>query len=143
MLVVLLVAGVAFWLESARGSSEGPWLPGHARQATAEAGGGLVVVRDVRNFRHTAGKEAIESWEDREFDLSSLDSVWLGVSDIPGPKALAHLFLSFGFADGRYLVVSDLELEQARARYWVSGRSGRFGEDPAYSARIRDFGDGM
>ena len=105
-MIALLGVAVGLWLLSVRRPVTGPWLPGQARQATAELAGDRVLVRNVRDFRYTADKEVIESWDDREFDLDELDSIWLGVSDIPGPRALAHVFLSFGFSDGRYLVVS-------------------------------------
>ena len=106
LIVALLGVAAGLWLLSAGGAADDPWLPGHSRQATAQLAGHRVLVRNVRGFRYPADRQAIEAWDDREFDLSALDSLWLGVSDMPGPRALAHLFLSFGFADGRYLVVS-------------------------------------
>ena len=106
LVVALLGVAAGLWLLSAGGAADAPWLPGHSRQATAQLAGHRVLVRNVRDFRYPADRQAIEAWDDREFDLSALDSLWLGVSDMPGPRALAHLFLSFGFADGRYLVVS-------------------------------------
>ena len=106
LMVGLLGVAAGLWLLSAGGSADSPWLPGHSRLATAELAGDRVLVRNVRDFRYPADRRPIEAWDDREFDLSALDSVWLGVSDMPGPRAVAHMFLSFGFADGRYLVVS-------------------------------------
>ena len=88
-------------------SHDRDWMPGHERLPAVVFDGDVAVVRNVRDFRYDASGAVVEPrYEDRTYDLSRLDSVWYGISQISSFKGIAHTFLSFGFSDGSYLAVS-------------------------------------
>jgi len=109
ILAVLGVAAVALLIlvvQLRTPSQEGDWQTALAVLPWAEIEGDRLTIHDLRNFTYGddgAVKEA--RYEDRSYDLSSLDSLWYGLSHF-GPFGLAHSFLSFGFADGQYLALS-------------------------------------
>lgn len=67
--------------------------------------GNQALVRNVRDFRYRSKSDPIPAWYDDRFDIETLTGVDLVCSYWTGP-AIAHVFLSFGFADGRHLSVS-------------------------------------
>jgi len=85
---------------------EGDWRTVHEILPQAEIEGDRLTVRNLRHFTYADGGAVREArYEDRSYDLSSLDSLWYGLSHF-APLGLAHSFLSFGFAGGGYLVLS-------------------------------------
>jgi hypothetical protein len=100
--------GAAAW-GSGRPSNERDWAPDHARLATAEREGDLVLIRNVRCFDHCPQGRGVpvELWETRVLDLSALDSVWLILSPFERDRrGAAHPFLSFGFGDTAFVAIS-------------------------------------
>ena len=88
-------------------SHDREWIAGQDRLPEVVVDGDVATVRNVRDFRYDAtGTIAETRYEDRRYDLSRLDSVWYGISQISSFKGIAHTFLSFGFSDGTYLAVS-------------------------------------
>ncbi len=88
-------------------SHDRDWMAGHERLPRVAFDGDVATVRGVRDFRyHADGSVAEARYEDRSYDLSRLDSVWYGISQISAFQGIAHTFLSFGFSDGNYLSVS-------------------------------------
>jgi hypothetical protein len=82
------------------------WQPDVARTPTAEIDGDRLTIRNVRNFAWGPGDTVLmERWEDRSYDLSQLRRVDLAASYWAG-DAIAHLIVSFGFADGQQLAMS-------------------------------------
>ena len=110
--VLLGTAGVvillAIWFLLQRPSNDRAWQPGLERLAQATFAGDLVTIDNVRDFRVRSDGTRDERWDRRTYDLSRLDSLWyvLSVFDGDGWRGPAHGMLSFGFDDGRYLVVS-------------------------------------
>ena len=66
-----------------------------------------VVIHGVRNFRWNEGGPAVETWDDRTYDLDRLRRVWFVLSPF-GEKwrGPAHAFLSFQFGDSEFVSVS-------------------------------------
>jgi hypothetical protein len=99
-----------------RPSNDRDWTPDQVRLATASFAGDTVLVRNVRNAFYRSTYDYDVRWEDRTYDLSTLESVWFMVepfSDVRGP---AHTLLSFGFRDGRYVGISvELRKEKGEA----------------------------
>jgi hypothetical protein len=93
------------WFFSIPPSNARDWQPDVARLAWAEVDGDAVTVHEIRNFDYRGEFDYTPAYYDRRFDLRQLESVdaiavyWMG-------PAIAHMFLSFGFADGSHLAVS-------------------------------------
>lgn len=85
-------------------SNDRDWKPETARLAHATIAGDQVTLHDIRNFDYRSESDFTPAYYDRTFDLKQLDSVDLVASYWMGP-AIAHVFLSFGFA-GRHVAIS-------------------------------------
>ena len=96
------------WFYAHRPSNDRPWQPGLERLPTATFSGDTVSIRNVRDFRTRDDGTRSPSWDTRSFDLDQVDSLWyiLSVFNGDGWRGPAHGMLSFGFADGRFLVLS-------------------------------------
>ncbi|HEX5073504.1 MAG TPA: DUF4105 domain-containing protein [Gemmatimonadaceae bacterium] len=83
------------------------WIPQQAVMAHADVRGDSVFVKHVRNFSYTAEEEFTPAYDDRAYDLNTLESVWFVVTPFSkrwrGP---AHTFVSFGFSDSQYVGIS-------------------------------------
>ena len=98
---VLLVA----WWSRIEPSNERDWKPEVAVLPYATIDGNLITVHNVRNFDYRTEMDFTPRYYDRTYDLRQLDSVDLIASYWAGP-AIAHIFLSFGFAGRDYLAIS-------------------------------------
>lgn len=87
-------------------SLEREWKTEYAVLPQAAVDGDLAALRNVRNFDYNPdGSIAAANYHDADYDLTKLTSAWYGVSHF-ADYGLAHTFLSFGFEDGRFLVIS-------------------------------------
>lgn len=91
---------------SIRPSNDRVWATDQRVLSVAEFDGDIVTVRNVRNFRYRSTKEYDIAYEDRTYDLSTLESLWYIVEPFSDWEGAAHTFLSFGFSDGQYVSVS-------------------------------------
>ena len=108
---------------------------------TPRSNGDLVTIHNIRNFDYRTETDFMPRYYDKTFDLRQLDSVdviasyWMG-------DAIAHIFLSFGFADKDFLAISIETRRRAsrellhRCRFFqavrvVLCRRRRTGSDPA------------
>jgi len=98
---VLLVA----WWSRIEPSNDRDWKPEVAVSPYATIDGNLITVHNVRNFDYRTETDFTPRYYDRTYDLRQLDSVALIASYWAGP-AIAHIFLSFGFAGRDYLAIS-------------------------------------
>lgn len=102
--VVALMALLAWWHTLAP-SHDRIWADDVARLMQAEVHGNRLTIHNVRNFEWQSESDYIAQWETREYDLDKLESADLLLSYWMGP-AIAHTLVSFGFSDGRQLVLS-------------------------------------
>jgi Domain of unknown function (DUF4105) len=103
--VFVVLALVLVWYLRLKPTNEHAWEIEYARAPVATHDGSLVHVRNVRNFRYRSVTDPIPAWYDATYDIDTLTGVDLICSYWAGPS-IAHVFLSFGFADGRHLAVS-------------------------------------
>lgn len=88
-------------------SNDRAWPVDQRRMPTARFHGDSVTIEDVRAFAWHEDGTMDAAWDVRTYDLSTITSVWYVLTpfsrDNRGP---AHAFVSFGFADGRYVSIS-------------------------------------
>lgn len=103
---VAVVLAIAGWYSIAP-SANREWIPEQAVMPSAVIDGNTVRIENVRNFAYSSRNEFTPAYDTRSYDLNSLTSVWYVLTPFSmkwrGP---AHSFVSFGFADGRFLSIS-------------------------------------
>lgn len=111
VLAVPAVVLAAWWL-TMRPAQDRDWEPSVARLAQGTIDGDTVTIENVRNFRWRDAQDFDPRWETRRYALSAIRSVDLALS-YWSHTAIAHTLVSFGFADGDYLVFS-VEIRRKR-----------------------------
>jgi hypothetical protein len=96
---------VLIWFLQLRPAADRHWLPEYEIPATVSIDGNTVHIHNIRNFRWRTATEAAPAYYDADFALDSVNSADLVLSYWAG-KAIAHVFVSFGFSDGRHLAIS-------------------------------------
>ncbi|HRK31047.1 MAG TPA: DUF4105 domain-containing protein [Tepidisphaeraceae bacterium] len=81
------------------------WTADVAQTPTASIDGDVITIRNVRNFDYHSAATFTPRWETRTYDVSKLKTVDYVLSH-RGSDAIAHVIVSFGFEDGRYLAAS-------------------------------------
>lgn len=114
--LVALGAALLLW-RSARPSNRRRWVRGQERLARAERGGDRVLIRNIRCFSWLTEGSAEERYEERSYDLSALRTLDFIISRFGMRGLAAHTMLSFGFADGAYLVVS-VEIRRREGQHY-------------------------
>ena len=102
---VALFAAVLAWFLSLQPSNDRNWQTNVAVLPHATIEGDLVTVHNIRNFAYRSENDYTPAYYDKRFDLKKLEGVDLGAVYWMGP-AIAHIFLSFAFADGEHLAIS-------------------------------------
>jgi hypothetical protein len=95
---------LACWF-STQPSNNRDWQADNAVLPYASFEGDQITVHNIRNFDYRTETDYTPAYYDRTFNLSQLDSVDLAAVYWMGPQ-IAHVFVSFGFADGHHLAVS-------------------------------------
>lgn len=86
-------------------SNDRAWEPENAVLAYADIDGERITLHNIRNFDYRSETDFTPRYYDRTFDLRQLDAVDMFAVYWMGP-AIAHVFLSFGFADGAHVAFS-------------------------------------
>jgi hypothetical protein len=98
-------AGFLLVWSGVRPSNDRDWQSDVARLPWAEIEGDRVTLHDIRNFDYRSETDYTPRYYDKTFDLRELDSVdlfavyWMG-------DAIAHVMVSFGFAERDFVAVS-------------------------------------
>lgn len=110
-----------------RPMSERDWIANQSRQATASLNGDAVNIRNVRNTSYRTASDYTTTYFNDTYYLSELQSVDLIQVPFQGVASLAHVELSFGFSDGRYLCFSiEARYEKGESYDAVGGMLNQF-----------------
>jgi hypothetical protein len=82
------------------------WRADHAVLSFAKRDGDVVHVYNVHNFAYRSLDDFDARYYDATYNLSELESVEYLIEPFSRWKGLSHTMLTFGFRDGRHLVVS-------------------------------------
>lgn len=100
-----LCGGVLLWWLQILPSNDRNWAPEYTRLASVARDGDRVTIRNVRSFTYRSEADYTPAYYDAAYDLGTLDTVDLVTSYWAG-EGIAHVFVSFGFHDGRHLAIS-------------------------------------
>jgi Domain of unknown function (DUF4105) len=113
-------AVLAWWLRL-EPSNDRVWEPEVAVAADAQVAGDRVMVRNIRNFGYRTETDFTPRYYDAEYELGQLASLDLVVSHWSS-EAIAHVFVTFGFSDGRHLAFSvEVRRERGEAFSEIAG----------------------
>jgi hypothetical protein len=118
---LLLCFSVFIWWNGIAPSAHRNWAEEVSRSPVVRIVGSRITVENIRNFVWTSSSKARPAWNNREYDLNSLETVDLFASYWNG-KAIAHTFVSFGFADRSQLAFS-AELRRSKGQSYETLRS--------------------
>ena len=99
------VVVISVWWSFLPASNDRNWAPEYAQHLTVKVDGDIVTLANVRNFRWQTIDTADEAWETRVLDASAVTSVDVFTSVWSSPL-IAHVMVSFGFADGQHIAFS-------------------------------------
>ena len=102
---VVLFAVILVWWRHIPASNDRDWQPEVSRLAYADVDGDRITLHNIRNFDYRSETDFTPRWYDATFEVSQLESGDLIASYWMG-DAIAHIFVSFGFADGRHVAIS-------------------------------------
>lgn len=102
---IILSLTLLVWYGTVTPSNERQWQEDVAVLPYATRKKNLIRVHNIRNFYYRSETDYTPAYYDKSFDLDKLEGVdiisvyWMGPS-------IAHVFLSFAFAEGEHLAVS-------------------------------------
>ncbi|SCZ68537.1 protein of unknown function [Epibacterium ulvae] len=102
---VLSAVVVTGWYQTIQPRADREWATDVSRGVKALVDGSHVTLTNLRDFKWQSEDSATERWITQDFDLDQLDSVEMLTSVWSNPD-IAHLLVSFGFADGKRVVFS-------------------------------------
>lgn len=111
-----LCACFAIWFCTNLPSNNREWAGEYAVLADAIQDGRTVHVRNIRDFTYKTETDYTPHYYNADFDLDHLATIDLITSYWAG-DSIAHVFLSFGFDDGRHLAVSIETRRQKKFSY--------------------------
>ena len=111
-----VVAVILVWWWTIYPSNDRNWAPDVARSVTAMIDGDRLVVSNVRDFNWHSDTDFDQRWEQRTYNLSQVTNADL-IMSYWGNEAIGHTMVSFGFADGSWLVFS-IEIRKERGEIY-------------------------
>lgn len=102
---LVMHAALLTWWYNLTPSNQHLWEDDVAQMTYGEVQGNQVTLYNVRNFDWHSETDYTARWETRHYDLSKLTSVDMLTSHW-GMDAIAHVLVSFGFADDQFVTFS-------------------------------------
>jgi hypothetical protein len=106
VLFALVVFVVALVITVRTPSHDREWETGQEKLPRIVFEEDVFTIENLRDFTWTGSFEAEENYIEDSFDLREMDSVDVIISHFSDFEGLAHIFLSFGFTDGRHISIS-------------------------------------
>lgn len=101
---IILMLSIAMGLRSPW--NEANFQPQYKFLPKTKLVGEKLFIEQLRDFRYNLNGQIIEAnYVDAEYNINLLKKTWFGISHF-APMGMAHVFISFEFSDGQYLVVS-------------------------------------
>jgi len=98
---------IFFSLSKKTASNDREWNPDQKILTTAEfKKDGKVLVRNVRNISYQTPTSYVIEYNDREYDIHAIETVWFILEPFNGYIGAAHTFLSFEFKDDVFVSIS-------------------------------------
>lgn len=104
--LAVVVVGTAATFRAIGPRTDLHYVPEQALMPEVRFDGGRVHVANVRSFTYDGDSVAERRYTDRVYDLDAVTRVWFGLSPFASWRGPAHAFLSFEFADARFLAIS-------------------------------------
>jgi hypothetical protein len=82
------------------------WSPNHAVLQTASFNNNYVTINNVRYSRYNSSNDYQTRYYNATFDLDQIRTIDLIVVPLKGLPSIAHIESSFGFADGKHILMS-------------------------------------
>lgn len=86
--------------------TDGKYPPETSRASTVSIVGDHATIHDVRDFVYRSETDFDARWEDRTYDLTQIRTTDLTACWWTEGQQIAHTMVSFGFADGTYVICS-------------------------------------
>ncbi len=105
VLLIVLIIWLAWWL-SQKPSNYRDWNSAESILPSISSSGRSIVIKNVRNHQWTSDMNFVPGYYDEVYDLDKIETLYYMIvpfSNFDGP---AHMMLSFGFSDGKKLVIS-------------------------------------
>jgi hypothetical protein len=93
------------------------WIDLMARNVTAVVDGDIATLTNFRDAIHRTDEPSVARWTTQRLDLSKLEGAELIMQPFGEWKAMEHVMLSFGFADGRHVIVSIESRRASQAKF--------------------------
>jgi hypothetical protein len=121
LICAVIFGGVLGWWLSITPSNDRDWQPDVARLAYATFDGDKVTIHNVRDFDYRTETDYTPRYYDKTVDLNDIRTIDI-VSSYWAGELIAHLFLSFGFADGEQIAISiETRKEKSEAYSTLAG----------------------
>lgn len=107
IVILILLIGILliFWL-SIKPSNDRDWSLDQSVLPYAEIDGDLVNIYNIRNFTYESTTSYTPNYYDATFNINDIRSIDYVVEPFSDWEGSAHTFLTFGFADDRYVSIS-------------------------------------
>lgn len=104
--IAMSLFGLVAWFFLQLPSHDRNWELGHEELPRIDIVDDEIVVTNMRDFLWTTKTDAQPRYSTETFSLNELETVDVIISHFEEYEGMAHIFLSFGFHDGRHLIVS-------------------------------------